>query len=143
MQNLVPQTPTLTNHPYFCQTFTSFIKKPSLVPLYVPKTFFKNPHLAIYHLGSSILANNENVIHMYLCFSGIIALLSLHALNNLHIFMALAQGCFPCSSTNWPTTQSALTHTDHPFFTYKPTSSSRMGQDHGGGARLLAVVLAP
>lgn len=72
----------------------------------------------------------------------IIALLFLHALNNLHIFMALAQGCFQHPSTNWPTSQSAFTHTDHPFFTYKPTSSSRVGQDHSAGACLLAVVLA-
>lgn len=53
----------------------------------------------------------------------------------------LTQGCLQWPSTNWSTRQSALSHTGHPLFTYKPASPSRVG--HGGGACSVASVLAP
>lgn len=95
MQNLVPQTPTLTNNPYFCQMFTSFIEESSLVLLYIPKTF-----LGIL-IWPFIILVAQFCLTMRMCYVctcvpvflwkySIIALLFLHALNNLHIFMVLA-----------------------------------------------------
>ena len=55
---------------------------------------------------------------MKMCFSGVIALLSLHALNNLHIFTALAQGASsvpqptgPLANLLWLTQTISYSHT--------------------------------
>lgn len=50
---------------HFCQMFTSFTTKASLRLLYVPKTTFKNRNPATHHVGHSVLANSEHVLHAY------------------------------------------------------------------------------
>lgn len=51
---------------YFCPTFTSFAKKSSLGLSCAPNTALKNPNLATHYIVHSILANNENMFHVYI-----------------------------------------------------------------------------